>query len=1515
MNLPESVCAGVAQISSMPVWALLLSKATLLLAVAWLIHFALARANPRWRVLLWRGTVVGLALLVVWSLGLPGLEVRVPVPEAAAMPSSEALPPVVADPAPVVLPQADVFSTEMPASAEMTTAPPQRPVSAGRDPNRPVDTARPSPSWQAALLSLWCLGVALLLARLAIGYLRLARELSTLQAPPEWVLAEVRRVADALGCRRVVRVRSSRRFAVPFLCGLRCPVLVLPERMCQSAYRSQLPAIIAHELAHVRSWDFAWNAGLQVVSILLWFHPLAWRIGSAHRAVCDAVCDAVSASYLGDVQGYCQTLARVALEGAASAPAVGLAMARSCDVRRRITRLQRRVFAAALRRRSAVAFASVGLLSFALLAGLRLALADSAPRETPDQAAAASTPEVARPAPKHQESAPTVSGESVKPGFRPMRIRVLDPGGKPIADAGVTVRGMTHIPSGPARYRTNAEGIATIEFQEHKDLSLQVLAWADRRVTVGAHWRASAVEKTIPAKYTLTLEPGTTLGGIIRDEQGRPVAGAEVTVGGHKQSGDGVLGWSIYDTSQTDAEGKWQCHRVPADLTGFDLNLKVRHPDFVNMPRQDLDTQSVEEFRSKTAVTVMRVGIVVEGTVTDPNGKPVAGAFVEQSVDRFPPGYPPATTDQAGRYRLPVSDPGEYVLAVAAEGHVPNARRVTVSAEERQFDLQLQEGRPIRLRVVDQDGKPLAAALVNTGLDREALSVENTRTAMPGGDRNLSTDAEGRWSRLWIPNDKLTFSISKPGYAKVRKSFAPDDEEHVVTLESGGWTLAGRVVDRETKAPVVKFRVVEGSAHGGPGSGVIWRESRAVEDASGQYRADWDTSGNSRRVVRIEAEGYLPSEARWLKADGKQTTFNVELSKGEAVTGVVLLADGRPLVDAHVALCTASRGLSLRNGQPDLNQFSLIARTDAEGRFSLAPQREPHVLVVMHDQGFAQAEDEGGMKEITVQPWARVEGTLQVDGKPGVRELISIDFTLTSRDVRNPWRIFFNYYTETDAEGHFIFDRVRPGKARICRHFKLPEEGRMSTWTVASFKSVELVSGQTHTVNLAGIEQSAIRERHLAAEERRKAMFSRRKDDIDRERRAEAALKAFQVIPPAARGDRIEAALEVLRSYSIARGSEPWATAIRELIEIGKPAVPKLVAELDRTERHQTLRALGFVLRGIEDPRTVPALIRAIPRTLPGAGDYGLGIDGNPDLLKFMQQYDNSERDDSGSFTYGRPIREIMPALEKITGESHGWLELNFADTEGQGTVQRRIKRIAFRDHAERWADWWSNNWRKYVASETDAQLPLIREAIDRYSESISQMPDQKPPSKIPCGANAIVGGSVSNSRVRSFDESTWGAFVDLDSGRYPDPPRELLANSPGGEPSKELLVWAEQEGVDLIGVKTRLPGSEEPFYALMPLGMKVWRVENSLFENLQRELRFSDELVLPTAWDGLIAQIDEESGKGDDTSTVSFLFITQEGVCGALQIASPMNREVAHGARVSDEGGYRYRFIYEDDR
>ena len=60
MNPLEFLRDVLAQFSTAPIWTQLLTKVTLLLAVAWVVHFSLARANPRWR------TLCGVALRSAW---------------------------------------------------------------------------------------------------------------------------------------------------------------------------------------------------------------------------------------------------------------------------------------------------------------------------------------------------------------------------------------------------------------------------------------------------------------------------------------------------------------------------------------------------------------------------------------------------------------------------------------------------------------------------------------------------------------------------------------------------------------------------------------------------------------------------------------------------------------------------------------------------------------------------------------------------------------------------------------------------------------------------------------------------------------------------------------------------------------------------------------------------------------------------------------------------------------------------------------------------------------------------------------------------------------------------------------------------------------------------------------------------------------------------------------------------------------------------------------------------------
>ena len=890
---------------------------------------------------------------------------------------------------------------------------------------------------------------------------------------------------ERIGLRQNVRVVESERMASPAVWGVFRPVIVLPTELCDRLAPKQLEWVLLHELAHVRRGDVAAACFQQLVTTVFCFNPAVWIAGRVLHGLREYACDDValaagSATRRQSGDAFLHVAERACAYCDPVSAALGVCNTKG-TLRRRLMRLldTNRPLQTRL---SLGAFAVLLVLGAVLLPSFRadeasaIGAAESPLEEDRGQTAPSSEPKAPEDLPKDQELQKSDTEGSLSPGYRPMQIHVFDSDRKPIVNAGITVRGMTNLPFGPVRYRTNTQGNAIIEVPKENVSDFQILVWENSHVTAGAHWEGDAVKAHVPKEFTFTLEEGTVFGGIVRNEQGQPIAGAEVTVNGRKQSRDGVLWWSINDTSRTDAEGKWQCHRVPAELREFDVSVKLRHPDHANTSPVNLNTLSITELRSQSAVMVMHEGIAVEGTVADPQGQPVAGAIVGQFIDRHVSGYPRTTTDQNGHYRLPACDPGKYVLAAAAKGYAPDSRRVTVSTEQRTVDLQLRKGEMIRLRVVDKEGEPMPGVVVATVFVTEyleALTLDYESSIQRDSDRHLLTDAEGRWSRLWIPNNELQFHIRKDGYAQVQKSIAPGEREHVVTLEAGGWTVSGRVVDKETKAPVAKFRVVQGSAFGSGDNDMTWQEGRLVENENGQYRATWDTSGDSRRVLRIEAEDYLPSDARRLKMDERQVAFNVELSKGQAVTGVVLSPDGKPLADAEVALCTATRGLYLKNGRPLRGQPHLIVRTGPDGRFSLPAQREPYILVVLHDQGFAQVEGQQDTKDIAIRPWARAEGTLLIGDQPGAKEAITLDFgePPSRREDLSPIqriaeRIYFDYKTQTDAEGRFVFENVIPGDARVTRSV-VSKHGQTSSWIPTHSAKVTLAPGETAQVDVS----------------------------------------------------------------------------------------------------------------------------------------------------------------------------------------------------------------------------------------------------------------------------------------------------------------------------------------------------------------------------------------------------------------------------------------------------------------
>lgn len=211
-------------------------------------------------------------------------------------------------------------------------------------------TARISDALEPALpwvVSAWSAGVCVLLVWhlggwLAVGRLRRqARELA--DGGPVEITA---RLARALRVSRPVRLLESAIVRVPTVAGWLRPAILLPVSLASGLAPQQIEAILAHELAHIRRWDYLVNLLQSLVETVLFYHPAVWWVSRRVRAERENACDDLAVAIGQERSNYAESLARVAelartgrRETALLArPAVG-AVRRPSELRDRIFRL------------------------------------------------------------------------------------------------------------------------------------------------------------------------------------------------------------------------------------------------------------------------------------------------------------------------------------------------------------------------------------------------------------------------------------------------------------------------------------------------------------------------------------------------------------------------------------------------------------------------------------------------------------------------------------------------------------------------------------------------------------------------------------------------------------------------------------------------------------------------------------------------------------------------------------------------------------------------------------------------------------------------------------------------------------------------------------------------------------------------------------------------------------------------------------------------------------------------
>ncbi len=192
--------------------------------------------------------------------------------------------------------------------------------------------------------------------------------------------------------------------------------------------------------------------------------------------------------------------------------------------------------------------------------------------------------------------------------------------------------------------------------------------------------------------------------------------------------------------------------------------------------------------------------------------------------------------------------------------------------------------------------------------------------------------------------------------------------------------------------------------------------------------------------------------------------------------------------------------------------------------------------------------------------------------------------------------------------------------------------------------------------------------------------------------------------------------IETLKSYVWRTNAPETFAAVRDLIKVGKPAVPEICAALETCKNRETVTLMAYVLRNIKDQRAVPSLIKALeqaPLLQPERSDVimdqglyqfvwnhsfvrdqaapraapvrpsGLPTAGEPDVPPAVLKFD-------GQIRISRSDEEIVMALREITGHSVSnmkWYVPRQNQTEPNDAGEKRKAA-----DVELWNKWWQEH-------------------------------------------------------------------------------------------------------------------------------------------------------------------------------------------------------------------------------
>lgn len=964
----------------------LLVRVSLVFLVAWLCHWLLSRWNPRWRIVLWRATCVALLGVLLHSTQSPlctlailpaeNQSIELPLPTARRLEQSlidksnvekqaaekegqvktsarsVGRPPAATAPTPAVLTQAESRPARVDTSHEVAleVAPPLDDIPAPGEADR-VSAA----NWTVWLWAIWAAGALVGIIRFSVGLISLRRMRATSTPAASWIRAEVAALADLLLKGKNIEVLQSTRIQSPSCAGFWKPVIFLPSTQSLSD-RREVRAILAHELMHFVGGDLIWNCLLHLISILVWFHPLAWRMRVAHADACDQRCDADAARLLDGAETYGRLLTRVAPRFAGASPATAMPMAHRAEVARRIETLRADLAKPVLlRRRVAAAIAVAAVFTVAMgIVGLGRSLAQPA---------------------KQVDEAPTAADDSSQPAEVEAVLsgQILDEAGQPVTDATINLIGKTRKTDGSTEYlttKTDREGSYAFKSVTQAD-TYRVRIESTECVGL-TNWRElPEVQLSPSSKMTrdFTLKRACLVKLLVVNQQGKPVKGVQVYIASLTSDRHGNS-----ESTSTNAEGMATLGGNAPSEDEYILGTSHKDYGFAKLLMKLDDPTKVYE-----RGIVLSPGVAVKGIAICSDGQPAEGWTVKAMPKWWHYGASPRgmAIDQDGSFTLPHVTPDNYDVFVSiptGEGMFRQHNALTdvqLPPEGDLLELKLSVPSPKSMGaisgIVKVEGQPLKETIHVYARSEDGEHRGNGSVRVGENKFRISPIPPGRYM--------LTFSSTEVEQLRLEGVEAPKDDVEVTLKSVGRPRLSGTVLRADSQEPIQHFRIRVRKVGYLRGPNYVQDSNwQAVDDPTGKFSLE--VIGPGIYQVIAAAEGLAPVRSDQINTDENDgEPLSLEMTAGVTLSGIITDEEGKPVDGAVITAASYATTPTAANAASPANNNHAVRSVEGRFRLPIIPSGEESLTIEHPDfcssttQPFAV-----NTKDLEVEPITLIEG-------------------------------------------------------------------------------------------------------------------------------------------------------------------------------------------------------------------------------------------------------------------------------------------------------------------------------------------------------------------------------------------------------------------------------------------------------------------------------------------------------------------------------------------------------------